>query len=130
MASGVAHRINNPLGGLFNCLQMLKQKADDRSSAKVSGLIGEGTDRIENTVNKLLWMSRKTDHSPVDMNVRNSVESVYSFMEYKMKKGECRVRNDVPPGSGSSSTYMIFSKWCSTSSLTPCMPWKTAETCA
>lgn len=97
LASGVAHEINNPLGGLFNCLQMLKQKGDDPEfRQKYLELIREGLDRIENTVNKLLWMSRKTEHSPVDVNVRNSVESVYSFMEYKMKKGNVGFANEVP----------------------------------
>lgn len=97
LASGVAHEINNPLGGLFNCLQMLRQKADDPEfRQKYLDLIREGLDRIENTVNKLLWMSRKTEHSPVEVNIRDSVDSVYSFMEYKIKKGKVAFANDVP----------------------------------
>lgn len=97
LASGVAHEINNPLGGLFNCLQMLQRQGEDPEfRKKYLELIGEGLDRIESTVNKLLWMSRKTDHAPVEVNVRNSMESVYAFMEYKMHKGKVRFANDVP----------------------------------
>ena len=41
-------------------------------------------------------MSRKAEHAPVDMNIRNSVDSVYSFLEYKLKKGKITFRNEVP----------------------------------
>ncbi len=97
LAAGVAHEINNPLGGIFNCLQMLKQNSDNPElREKYLELVNEGLDKIENTVSKLLWMSRKAEHAPVDMNIRNSVDSVYSFLEYKMKKGRIAFRNEVP----------------------------------
>lgn len=97
LAAGVAHEINNPLGGIFNCLQMLKQNGDNpQLREKYLDLVNEGLDRIENTVSKLLWMSRKAEHAPVDMNIRDSVDSVYSFLEYKMKKGKIAFINEVP----------------------------------
>lgn len=96
LASGVAHEINNPLGGLFNCIQMLKQNEDNPEfRKKYLALVSEGLDRIENTVNKLLWMSRKVDHIPVDVNIKNSVESVYSFLEYRLKNNGIDFINEV-----------------------------------
>ncbi|MFZ5997209.1 MAG: ATP-binding protein [Nitrospirota bacterium] len=96
LASGVAHEINNPLGGLFNCLRMLKRNDDPAFREKYLGLINEGLERIESTVNKLLWMSRKAEHAPVDVTIKNAVESVYSFIEYKLKKGRIAFANEVP----------------------------------
>jgi signal transduction histidine kinase len=97
LASGVALEINNPLGGLFNCLQMLRQKGDDPEfRRRYLDLVREGLDRIENTVNKLLWMSRKTEHAPVEVNIRNSVDSVYAFVEYKLEKEKVVFDNQVP----------------------------------
>ena len=97
LAAGVAHEINNPLGGIFNCLQMLRQNSDNPTlRAKYLDLVNEGLDKIENTVSKLLWMSRKAEHTPVDMNIRNSVDSVYAFLEYKLKKGKVTFDNAVP----------------------------------
>jgi len=97
LAAGVAHEINNPLGGIFNCLQMLRQGGDNPElRGKYLDLVNEGLDRIETTVSKLLWMSRKAEHAPVDLNIRNSVESVYSFLEYKMKKNKIVFQNEMP----------------------------------
>lgn len=97
LAAGVAHEINNPLGGIFNCLQMLRQNGNNPELRdKYLELVNEGLDRIENTVSKLLWMSRKAEHYPVDVNIRNSVNSVYSFLEYKLKKSKIIFKNEVP----------------------------------
>jgi signal transduction histidine kinase len=98
LAAGVAHQINNPLGGIFNCLQMLKQHGGNPPlREKYLELVTEGFDRIETTVSKLLWMSRKSDRVPVDMDIKNAVEHVYSFLEYKIKKGKISFKNEVAP---------------------------------
>ncbi len=99
LAAGVAHEINNPLGGLFNCLQMLNQHADNPEfREKYLGLIREGLDRIESTVNKLLWMSRKGEHKPVEISIRDAVNEVYSFVEYKLKKSKIQFNNEISGG--------------------------------
>jgi len=96
LAAGVAHEINNPLGGLFNCLQILKQKGGDPEfRAKYLSLINEGLDRIESTVSKLLWMARKNEHRPAPVNVRDVVNDVYSFVEYKVRKSRIRFINEA-----------------------------------
>jgi len=96
LASGVAHEINNPLGGVFNCIQMLKQKGDDPEfREKYLGLINEGLDRIENTVSKLLWMARKNEHRPIAINIKDAVTNVYSFIEYKARKSGIQFNNEA-----------------------------------
>ncbi|MCL5807674.1 MAG: ATP-binding protein [Deltaproteobacteria bacterium] len=96
LAAGVAHQINNPLGGIFNCIQILKQDGSNPElRAKYLDLVNEGLDRIETTVSKLLWMSRKTERVPVDMDIKSVVESVYSFLEYKIKKAKIAFKNEV-----------------------------------
>ncbi|HBO70570.1 MAG TPA: hypothetical protein DD658_10830 [Deltaproteobacteria bacterium] len=97
LAAGVAHEINNPLGGIFNCLRMLQQDSDDPARReKYLGLVKEGMDRIESTVSKLLWMSRKADHRPVDVHLRDAVEKAHSFLHYKIGKRKIAFANEVP----------------------------------
>lgn len=99
LASGVAHEINNPLGGIFNCIQMLKLNGNNPElREKYLDLIKEGLDRIENTVSKLLWMSRKGDHKPTNINIKDSINSVYTFVGYKLKKGNIQFVNEVDDG--------------------------------
>lgn len=96
LAAGVAHEINNPLGGIINCIRMLRENdCNPQAREKYLSLMSEGLDRIESTVNKLLWMSRKGVHEPVVVNVRNAAESVYAFLEYKMKKNDIRFENRI-----------------------------------
>jgi len=96
LAAGVAHEINNPLGGIFNCLEMLKKDgANPESRKKYLELVEEGLERIENTVNKLLWISRKGSHTPQDLNIRDNVESVYALLEYKIKKAKILFQNEI-----------------------------------
>ena len=97
LAAGVAHEINNPLGGLFNCLQMLRQNdGNPEARLKYLELAKEGLDRIESTVRKLLWMARKSEHAPADVVIKNVVENVRSFVEYKLRKGRIEFISEIP----------------------------------
>ncbi len=96
LASGVAHEINNPLGGLYNCIQMLNQQGDKPEfREKYLGLIREGLDRIENTVSKLLWMARRGEYKPAAVNIRQAVNDLSAFIGYKLKKNHIAFNADV-----------------------------------
>lgn len=97
LAAGVAHEINNPLGGIFNCLRILQRDHDDPAQReKYLGLVKEGMERIESTVSKLLWMSRKSDHRPTEVGIRDEVEKTRSFLGYRFGKREITFANEVP----------------------------------
>ncbi len=96
LASGVAHEINNPLGGMFNCVQMLKQSGlSSETRERYMKLLNDGLNRIENTVGKLLWMARKDEKHPVVVDIRRSLENIYSFVEYQMKMNYITYSEDV-----------------------------------
>lgn len=86
LTSGVAHEINNPLGGMFNCVEMLTQMGDNKDfRQRYLKLLKDGLNRIENTVGKLLWMSRKEEKNPQRVTVKQALDDMYGFVEYRMK---------------------------------------------
>jgi signal transduction histidine kinase len=86
LASGVAHEINNPLGGLFNCVKMLEEGKNKELEVRYYALLKEGLQRIEATVGKLLWMSRKGPKKPTRVSVRDSLDAVFDFVGYNIRK--------------------------------------------
>lgn len=85
--SGIAHEINNPLGGVSNCVQMLETMGENKACReKYLSLIHDGLNRISNTVSKLLWMSRKKEKNPKVVQIKSSLEEVYRFTEYRIKE--------------------------------------------
>jgi signal transduction histidine kinase len=69
LAAGIAHEINNPLGGLQNALERLR--AGDLSPAREAeylGLLERGLERIGRTVRQLLrFTPRALEHTAVDL---------------------------------------------------------------
>jgi signal transduction histidine kinase len=99
LASGVAHEINNPLGGMFNCVQMLQQMGkDEEFRNRYIKLLEDGLKRIENTVGKLLWMSRKKEKKPNVVEIKQSLKDAYRFIEYKMKNNNITYNENVDNG--------------------------------
>ena len=98
LASGVAHEINNPLGGLSNCVQILQKEQDEEVRKQYVGFIKEGLERIEAVVGKLLWMSRKDNHVPVELDVADMVGEVYEFVDYRVRRNGIRFSARISEG--------------------------------
>lgn len=79
LVAGVSHEINNPLGGMQNCIQTLKRKPDDPATvSRYLDLLGQGVERIKNTVQQLLKIGRKEplalQRGQVDEMIRECLE--------------------------------------------------------
>jgi len=97
LASGIAHEINNPLGGIFNCVHMLAQDKTC-SNTKYIELIKDGLERIENTVKKLLWMARKGEEQKEMVQLYILIEHVLEFVGYNLSKKRIKIIKDVDEG--------------------------------
>jgi signal transduction histidine kinase len=60
MRRSISHEINNPLGGMQNCIQTMKRNMDQPElQARYLNLLAQGIDRIKGTVRQLLNIGRK-----------------------------------------------------------------------
>lgn len=99
LSSSVAHRINNPLGGLQNCIAMLKKRGGDPEFRKnYLDLMQEGVESIEQTVKQLLWSAGKRRGEELRANIADILASVMRFVDYRIKKSEITFNGDVPEG--------------------------------
>lgn len=100
LSSSVAHRINNPLGGLFNCLSMLKKKGSDHDfREKYLALIEEGLESIEETVGQLLWTAGKREGEEKKASLTDTLDGVVTFLEYRLRKQNINYIQHVPRNS-------------------------------
>jgi signal transduction histidine kinase len=99
LTSGVAHEINNPLGGLFNCVDMLEERGEDNDfRQRYLELLKDGLSSIENTVGKLLWMSSKGEKIPQDIAVKQALSDAFGLIEYKLKKSNISYNENIEAG--------------------------------
>lgn len=87
LASSVAHRINNPLGGLFNCLRLLQRQGDDPVfRASYLELIEEGLVSIQKTVGQLLWTAGRRGEEEKRCRPSQVLAGILKFLDYRLKK--------------------------------------------
>lgn len=98
MAGGVAHEINNPLMGIINYAQLIKDRLpDDMEMLRefTSEIIGEG-ERIAKIVRNLLAFSRqeKEDFSPVI--IKDAIENAVGLVGRLLEKHEVILKLNIP----------------------------------
>ncbi len=60
LVAGISHEINNPLGGMQNCIQTMQRNMDQPElQHRYLGLLGQGVEKIKGTVQQLLNIGRK-----------------------------------------------------------------------
>lgn len=69
LAAGIAHEINNPLGGLLNAVESLsKGTLSESKEEQYRGLLKDGLERIRQIVSKLLkFTPRESEQRPFDI---------------------------------------------------------------
>ena len=79
LVAGVSHEINNPLGGMQNCIQVMQNSADQpEKMTRYLELLEQGVDRIKGTVQQLLDIGRQEpmelQYGDVDKMVHDCIE--------------------------------------------------------
>ena len=98
LSSSLAHRINNPLGGMFNCVGLLRKQGDDPVFRQnYLDLIGEGLESIKQTVSQLLYTAGRREGEEKRSNVSTVLSTVLGFLDYRLKKQEIKYSQDIEP---------------------------------
>jgi signal transduction histidine kinase len=99
MAAGVAHEINNPLGGMLNAVRSLQSKAAPGSrEAEYLALILEGLGRVQNIVTSMLQFSRPVQKETT-VDLAEVVEGALMFCRHRFSTVNLKVEKSFPaPG--------------------------------
>ncbi len=101
LSAGVAHEINNPLGGMKLCFNnLLITEMDEATKKEHIEIINSGFNRIQNIVKQLLDFSKNTPLSLSKSSINKIIDNVLIISEYTIsRKGITIVRNfkdDLP----------------------------------
>jgi PAS domain S-box-containing protein len=99
LSAGVAHEINNPLNGVINFAQLLKDEPTPRSEFEqqmIDGIIDEGG-RIAKIVRGLLAFARAETHEVEQVHFADSLETSIALFGRQFEKDGINFEIDVEP---------------------------------
>ena len=100
LATGIAHEINQPLGGISLITQGLimakaRNKLDDVLLIEKLNQIVEQVDRINNIITHLRTFARQTDNFKVEVDVRKPLLDVFKLIGQQLVNKEIEVILDI-----------------------------------
>ena len=99
LSAGVAHEINNPLNGIINFAQLLKDEPAERSDFErqmIDGIIEEG-ERIAQIVRGLLTFARSDQQELRRVRVEDAIKTSVALFGRQLEKDGIRVEVDLDP---------------------------------
>jgi signal transduction histidine kinase len=98
LSAGVAHEINNPLGGVKLCFDNLMSTAMDEEKRKQHvSVINSGFDRIQTIVKGLLDFSKNSSLSVAPASLNLIVEDVLNLAEFTVSRKGIGLVKDLSP---------------------------------
>jgi len=99
LSAGVAHEINNPLNGVINFAQLLKDEPTQRTRFErqmIDGIIDEGS-RIAEIVRGLLTFARHDESELRKINLAEMINNSIALFGRQFEKDGVRVEIDIVP---------------------------------
>ncbi|MCL7489037.1 MAG: DUF3365 domain-containing protein [Desulfobulbaceae bacterium] len=86
LTAGIAHEINNPLGGLLNCVKTMQEEPENvELHARYMPLLEKGLRRIEHIMRQLLNFGRKAPLTFSKVDIDEIIRECFELLEYKLK---------------------------------------------
>jgi len=98
LSAELAHKINNPLDGIKNCLTVIKNKSEDPAlKARYLELIDEAIVDIENAVRNLLDYAKRHEPKLEEVDVVNILQRTIAMADYKLHKMGIKIETHFDP---------------------------------
>jgi signal transduction histidine kinase len=86
LTAGIAHEINNPLGGLLNCVKTMQEEPENLELHKrYIPLLDKGLRRIEHIMRQLLNFGRRAPLTYSRVNIDEIIRECFELLEYRLK---------------------------------------------
>ncbi len=96
LSAGVAHEINNPLGGMQLCFNNLISTEMDRTTRERHiEVINSGFDRIQTIVRQLLDFAKDSPLKQTELSINKILENVLNLITYTISKKNINIVKDL-----------------------------------
>jgi len=96
MARGVAHEINNPLMGMINYADLIKERTDAEQLSEFAGVIMSEGQRIAKIVSGLLSFSRQETGAPNLVPMKDIINNSLTLVGSLLRADQIAVELDIP----------------------------------
>ncbi len=98
LSAGIAHEINNPIGGIKLCFNnLINTEMDEETKQQHIEVVQSGLDRIQAIVKQLLEFSRNTPLNITPVKVDSIIDNVLKISEYTISKKGIKIEKDLSP---------------------------------
>ena len=96
LAASVAHEINNPMGGIVNCLHLVKAMlTDDHPTRRYLAAAEKEANRVTHIVRQLLALHRCRPEKTSRFNLTQTIEEVVLMLQPAAQKQSVRIEHRV-----------------------------------
>jgi signal transduction histidine kinase len=96
LAAGIAHEINNPLGGMINAVRVLQGGTlDGAKRDEYLGLVADGLERVRAIVQRMLQFGPR-GFEPRPSSLKEAVDSAAAFLSHAFKAKDVALQVELP----------------------------------